>query len=154
MPNNQVNRVIWDKIVSLEVLRQEMWKHNILSYQAFSPSVARSFWGKWSTEIRVNCPHTSAPELWHSLAVANPLSLLLSSSFKQKSPRTLKEQTSHPGYPGTWASCWTTREAEGQQSVSWGAPEPSQLLSRRENPSAGNTEGGQAGGMILGEGTL
>lgn len=44
--------------------------------------------------------------------------------------------------------------AEGQQSVSWGAPEPSQLLSRRENPSAGNTEGGQAGGMILGEGTL
>jgi hypothetical protein len=46
MPNNQVNRVIWDKIVSLEVLRQEMWKHNILSYQAFSPSVARSFWGK------------------------------------------------------------------------------------------------------------
>lgn len=45
MPNDQVNRVIWDKIVSLEVLRQEMWKHNILSYQAFSPSVAPSLWG-------------------------------------------------------------------------------------------------------------
>lgn len=45
MPNDQVNRVIWDKIVSLEVLRQEMWKHNILSYQVFSPSVASSFWG-------------------------------------------------------------------------------------------------------------
>lgn len=41
MPNDQVNRVIQDKIVSLEVLRQEMWKHNRLSYQAFSPSVAR-----------------------------------------------------------------------------------------------------------------
>lgn len=87
MPNDQVNRVIRDKIVSLEILRQEMWKHNILSYQAFSPSVATSFWGSGAqksesiahTPLRLNsdilCPHP-------------PLPLLLSSSFRQKNPRT------------------------------------------------------------------
>lgn len=58
------------------------------------------------------------------------------------------------GHPAEHRVCVCGGGAEGQQSVSWGAPEPSQLLSRRENSSAGNIEGGQAGGMILGEGTL
>lgn len=63
MPKDQVNRVILGKTVCLEVPRQAMQKHNTLSLSSVFPLSNLVFPRKRSTEIRVNCPHTSEPEL-------------------------------------------------------------------------------------------
>lgn len=117
-------------------------------YHAFSPSVTWSFRGSEAQKYKsiAHIPLGLNCDIHHALCLCNIPEPLMSKTLGRSNLSILGIRNSDIRLK--------SEGTEGQQPASWGAPEPSQLLSGRENPSAGNTEGGQAGGMILGEGTL